>query len=92
MTKNVAKVILFFIIMLMMVFGIFLPLLGCTVKVESAETPAYDSATFVKVGNYNYYDIVYNRKTKVMYAVGRVDAACFDVLVNKDGTPMIWDS
>lgn len=36
----------------------------------------------------NYY-ILYNKDTKVMYAVGTYGE--FTLLVNPDGTPMLWE-
>lgn len=39
-----------------------------------------------------YYSVVYEKETKVMYAVsdGAKNRGTFTLLVNADGTPMIW--
>lgn len=39
------------------------------------------------------WNVVYNRDTKVMYAVSRggYNTGNFTLLVNPDGTPMIWE-
>lgn len=43
--------------------------------------------------SHNPYDIVYNKDTKVMYAIsyGAYNSGSFTVLVNPDGTPMIYE-
>lgn len=42
---------------------------------------------------YNCYDIVYHRDTKVMYVVSHssYNIGTFTVLVNPDGTPMLYN-
>ena len=42
-------------------------------------------------GMHSYY-IVYHKETKVMYAVsnGTYSAGNFTVMVNPDGSPMLW--
>lgn len=39
------------------------------------------------------YNIVYHEQTKVMYVMskGRYNYGTFTLLVNADGTPMVWD-
>ena len=38
------------------------------------------------------YSVVYNKETRVMYAMsdGLYNPGTFTLLVNEDGTPMIW--
>lgn len=49
-------------------------------------------AQFVKVYECYDYDIVYNAANRVMYAVssGHDNCGTFTLLVNDDGSPMIW--
>lgn len=63
---------------------------GCT-TVETE--PNNDTSMFIMVEDNTLCSrIVYHRKTKVMYAVssGTYNAGTFTVLVNPDGTPMLW--
>lgn len=56
-----------------------------------SEAEAEQKEMFVEVYDGDGYNVVYHAKTKVMYVVGDVDfGAVFTVLVNPDGTPMIW--
>lgn len=57
------------------------------------ESVPFDSATFDIVSNGDDFKIVYNRLTKVMYSVsdGTNNSGVFTVLVNPDGTPMLWE-
>lgn len=51
------------------------------------------SSMFVVVERASIWLIVYNKDTKVMYAVSRssYNYGNFTLLVNPDGTPMIWE-
>lgn len=48
---------------------------------------------FVVVEQTSSWEIVYHKETKVMYSVGMgsYNRGDFTLLVNPDGTPMIWD-
>lgn len=50
--------------------------------------------TFTIVDSTTYWYVVYCNKTKVMYAVSRGSSnrGSFTLLVNPDGTPMIWEN
>lgn len=76
-------------IIALMIVVLAMALTGCSeVEEKSAE-----KSNFVKVeDNYNWY-IVYHKETKVMYAVSRGSYNCgtFTLLVNADGTPMLWE-
>lgn len=57
------------------------------------EEPRADAPSmFVKVEGCGTFDIVYDRDTKVMYAVSPSDHNFGNVtmLVNADGTPKVW--
>lgn len=58
---------------------------------EIEETDSGKASAFVQVEKTNQWRIVYHRETKVMYAVSLGYArGVFTVLVNADGTPMIY--
>lgn len=61
---------------------------GCASGVETEKT----GPMFVSVYYGMYYYVVYEKDTKVMYAVsdGAKNRGTFTLLVNADGTPMIW--
>lgn len=67
---------------------------GCAhTKVESklvSETPSI----FVVVERTYGYNIVYDKETKVMYAVSNLSdgSGRFTLLVNQDGSPKLWKS
>lgn len=68
---------------------------GCGPTVED-KTKEASTSMFVCVenttGSYAWM-IVYHKETKVMYAVsqGHYNSGTFTVLLNPDGTPMIWE-
>ena len=72
-------------------------LISCLILLSSctrAEAASIDSGdTFVVVESTINWHVVYCRKTKVMYAVskGYDNKGDFTLLVNPDGTPMIWE-
>ena len=63
---------------------------ACVSTVEEAQES--ETSMFVRVENAGCWEVVYHRETKVMYAVscGGYNAGNFTVLVNADGSPMIW--
>ena len=81
-------------VLLMVVLSITLPLCLKQINNDPAEVePIEAESTFVQVeqellGVYNY-KIVYHKDTKVMYVVGHYSD--FTVMLNADGTPMIWE-
>jgi PBP1b-binding outer membrane lipoprotein LpoB len=86
--KSYTKIISILIICLMLFSG-------CVSA--SAEVPpsvGYSVGnTFVIVDSTSNWDVVYCNKTKVMYVVssGYENNGTFTLLVNPDGTPMIWE-
>ena len=50
-------------------------------------------STFVVLEETASWKIIYHRETKVMYAVsyGVYNCGTFTLLVNADGTPMLWE-
>ena len=64
---------------------------GCGSKVERTEEP--DDSMFVVVEGTNYWYIVYDKETKVMYEVSRgmYNIGTFTMLVDADGKPKLWE-
>lgn len=77
---------------LLLIAGI---LTGCGARVENAgeDTNKDAKSMFVCVETALHWEIVYHRETKVMYAVslGAYNIGTFTLLVNPDGTPMLWE-
>lgn len=50
------------------------------------------TSMFVRVEDSPFFDIVYHKETKVMYSVsdGSYNRGTFTLLVNNDGSPMIY--
>jgi hypothetical protein len=77
--------------------ALLLLLTGCECEPASAakaETPFFVDVGSYRLGSYAYGDIVYQRDTKVMYAVSRVSdggGGVLTLLVNADGSPMLWE-
>lgn len=75
-----------------------LALSGCgSAKVESVNdvqsAEQEQTSSFVEVEKGPCWYVVYHKDTKVMYAISRgsYNYGSFTVLVNPDGTPMIWE-
>lgn len=79
--------IVFFIIITLIFSGC-----GAQLNVEREEI-ANEKSMFVLVENGNSFYIVYHQDTKVMYAIsnGYYNSGNFCLLVNPDGTPMLWE-
>ena len=76
----------------LIIMSIVLMFAGCTsTRADAKEVD--DGNTFILVDADYYCWIVYHKDTKVMYAVSRsgYNAGTYTVLVNADGTPMIWE-
>lgn len=80
--------------LLCVIFAFFL--IGCgTAHEQIDEKPQKPVSMFVVIEGHGVdsYRIVYHRDTKVMYAIsaGTYNFGNFTVLVNPDGSPMIWE-
>lgn len=66
-------------------------LTGCWKTVERTDGTD-NSSMFVRVERTEMWEVVYNKQTKVMYAVscGSDNYGTFTLLVNADGTPMVY--
>lgn len=67
---------------------------GCSSDTKSVEgeSDGEENSMFVVVEKAPSWNVVYNKETKVMYAIsdGSYNRGTFTVLVNPDGTPMIY--
>ena len=68
-------------------------LCACESCSEVQEENTNGMSMFVKVESTHPWDVVYHKDTKVMYAVSRgsYNQGTFTLLVNEDGTPMLWE-
>ncbi len=76
-------------IIALMIVVLAMTLIGCSeVKDKSS-----DMSGFTIVESTGKWNVVYHKKTKVMYVVsdGVYNRGTFTLLVNADGTPMIWE-
>lgn len=77
-----------------LVASLFLVLLvfaSCTASIEKTEGQQ-ETSVFVQVEKTEFWQVVYHKETKVMYTVSRgaYNSGDFTLLVNPDGTPMIY--
>ena len=65
---------------------------GCGGALEIDDAASSDSS-FVVVENGASYVIAYHKDTRVMYSISNSGYNCgsFCLLVNADGTPMVWE-
>ena len=79
----------------LIIVSIVLMFAGCApTRAEAKEVDdTDDSNTFILVNADYYCWVVYHKDTKVMYAVSRApnNIGTYTLLVNADGTPMIWE-
>lgn len=79
----------------LIIVSIILMFTGCSsIRAEATEVEdTDDGSTFVLVDTDYYCWVVYHKDTKVMYAVSRSpnNIGTYTLLVNADGTPMIWE-
>lgn len=69
-------------------------LTGCgRERIEKIPEKNYDTSMFVEIESTIKYMIVYCKSTKVMYAIsnGSYNCGTFTLLVNADGTPMLYE-
>jgi hypothetical protein len=88
MTKTITK-----LIAILMAIALYACLfVGCSGSPEVSEN-ASKLSSFVIVEDGAGYYIVYHKDTKVMYtfSTGGSNLGTFCLLVNADGTPMIWE-
>ena len=94
MTKTIKRIVAGLAAFLIIV-SIVVMFAGCaSTRAEAKEVEETgDGNTFVLVDADYYCWVVYHKDTKVMYAVSRSpnNIGTYTLLVNADGTPMIWE-
>lgn len=80
--------------LLCVIFAFFL--IGCGTPIERVDEKTQKPVSMfiiVEGSGADCYRIVYHRDTKVMYAIscGGYNAGNFTVLLNPDGSPMLWE-
>lgn len=85
------KLLVAFLLLVILLFIILILFASCTATVEKAESQQ-KSSMFVQIEKTDFWKVVYHKETKVLYAVshGGCNRGNFTVLVNPDGTPMIY--
>lgn len=72
-------------------------LCGCSKKSVPVDAESYDEESMFVICESSAFNstwnIVYHKDTKVMYAVSRggYNSGTFTLLVNPDGSPMLWE-
>lgn len=71
-------------------------LVGCshaTIEKSGDHVPEKLASMFIEVEETEYFIVVYDKKTKVMYAVSdsSYNRGNFTMLCNADGTPRLWE-
>lgn len=68
-------------------------LFGCGANGTESQVVDGKASMFVHVEDGPTWDVYYHRDTKVMYVVsdGSYNYGTFTVLVNPDGSPMLWE-
>lgn len=81
--KKVIALLLIMLMLMLVGFG----------KTTRAESESGKGKRFATIETGQTYTIVVDRKTWVMYAVsdGSYNHGTFTLLVDKDGSPLIWD-
>lgn len=76
-------------IIALMIVVLAVTLTGCS----EVEDKSSDMSEFVIVESTSMWKVVYHKKTKVMYVVsdGTYNRGTFTLLMNEDGTPMLWE-
>lgn len=89
MKKRILTIIMVVVVMMTISF------VGCgkqMVKEDELETNTSYSM-FIEVENGRNYKVIYHKDTKVMYTIsdGGYNCGTFTLLVNSDGTPMLYE-
>ena len=81
------------ILLLIVVISIMFCFGGCSSSAVETANDIKQTSMFVEVENTNSWKVVYHKDTKVMYAVSDSGHTfgVFTLLVNPDGTPMLYE-
>lgn len=91
--KKKTKRILAGIAAFLIILSILLTFTGCASNPSESVAVEDAPSMFVTVERAGSWLVVYHRDTKVMYTVSFAPYNCgtFTLLVNADGTPMLWE-
>lgn len=91
--KKKTKRVLAGIAAFLIIASILLTFTGCAVSKTETIAIEENPSMFVEVERAGSWRVVYHKDTKVMYAVsfGSYNLGTFTLLVNADGTPMLWE-
>ena len=81
------------VLLIACILALCVTLAGCETTVEKqTQAPNEVKSMFVILEETFSWRVVYDRETKVMYAVsyGSCNVGTFTMLVNADGTPKLW--
>lgn len=76
------------------ILALLIMLTGCAdVESVSDQQKPDNTSMFVLIETTTTWCVVYHKETKVMYTVSRgsYNSGDFTVLLNADGTPMLWE-
>lgn len=78
-------------ILVAIIIGLIIICTGCSTVEEAPQQSR--TSMFIEVEHSTYFSVVYHRETKVMYAMseGAYNYGNFTLLVNPDGSPMIYE-
>lgn len=87
------KNFLFGCFLVLVIFAVIVCLAACSANPTESEVKEDTPSMFVEVESNWNWKIVYHEETKVMYAISRgsYNNGNFTVLVNPDGSPMLWE-
>lgn len=79
--------------LIIVMYILMLTLTACDEYGEKSITDDTSMFEIVEGNSFSLWRVVYNKETKVMYAVsnGSYNAGTFTLLVNPDGSPMLWE-
>lgn len=72
--------------------SLILLLAGC--QRTTVEEDVHTTSVFVTVEENGYFDVVYDKETRVMYSLSKYGHGCgvMTLLFNADGTPKLWEA
>jgi hypothetical protein len=90
---NNIKTFVVALVLVVVVLAVSTALSGCGTNPTESKVVEDEPSMFILVESNSLWHVVYHRETKVMYAVsdGYYNMGNFTVLVNADGTPMLYE-
>lgn len=90
---NTIKAFVVTLVLVVVVLAVSTALTGCSSNPAESKVVEEEPSMFVMVESNFLWYVVYHRDTKVMYTVshGDYNMGDFTLLVNPDGTPMLYE-